>query len=66
MAYDREVARKRSPVSEYLASIGKKGGQAKVPKGLALLSEEKRKAIAAKGLATRRKKAKALGRAKTK
>ena len=37
-------------VSEYLAAIGKKGGQAKVPKGLALLSAEKRKAIAAKGL----------------
>ena len=53
-------------MSEYLAAIGKKGGQAKVPKGLALLSAEKRKAIAAKGLATRRKKAKAMGRAKTK
>jgi hypothetical protein len=53
-------------VSEYLAAIGKKGGQAKVPKGLALLSAEKRKAIAAKGLATRRNKAKAMGRAKTK
>lgn len=51
----RVVAKKRSPVSEYLARIGRKGGQAKVPKGLALLDEEKRKEIAAKGLATRRK-----------
>jgi hypothetical protein len=52
------VARKKSEVRAYLAAIGKKGGQARVPKGLALLSEEKRKAIAAKGLAARRRKAK--------
>ncbi len=49
---------KKSAVSDYLASIGRKGGEAKVPKGLAMLSEEERKAIAAKGLATRRKNAK--------
>jgi len=48
------AAQKNSPVSEYLAAIGKKGGEAKVPKGLAMLSEAARKAIAAKGLATRR------------
>jgi hypothetical protein len=53
------MARRESPVSEYLASIGKKGGEARVPKGLAMLSEEQRKAIAAKGLATRRAKARA-------
>ena len=50
--------KKTSPVSEYLATIGRKGGEAKVPKGLARLSEEQRKAIAAKGLATRRTNAK--------
>ena len=49
--------KKKSPVAEYLASIGRKGGAAKVPKGLAVLSEEERKAIAAKGLETRRKNA---------
>jgi hypothetical protein len=56
---------KRSAVSEYLASIGKKGGQKRVPKGLARLSEEARKAIAAKGLAARRKNAKMKVRAST-
>jgi hypothetical protein len=50
---------RKSAISEYLASIGKKGGEARVPKGLAMLSEEQRKAIAAKGLATRRAKARA-------
>jgi hypothetical protein len=51
------TAKKKSPVSEYLASIGRKGGAAKVPKGLAMLSEEERAAIRAKALATRRKNA---------
>ncbi len=51
------MAKRKSPVSDYLASIGKKGGAKKVPKGLALLSEEERAAIRAKGLATRRKNA---------
>jgi len=60
---------KKSAVSEYLASIGRKGGEAKVPKGLARLTEEERKAIAAKGLAARRKNAKKnrkVNRGKTK
>ena len=48
---------KENAVSEYLASIGRKGGEARVPKGLASLPEAERKAIAAKGLAARRKKA---------
>ena len=52
------MAAKKSPVSDYLASIGRKGGEAKVPKGLAMLTEEERKVIAAKGLAARRKNAK--------
>jgi hypothetical protein len=34
---------KRNPVSSYLAKIGKKGGQKKVPKGVAVLSEEERR-----------------------
>jgi hypothetical protein len=51
------MAKKKSAVSEYLASIGRKGGAKKVPKGLAMLSEEDRKKISAKGLATRRKNA---------
>jgi len=51
------MAKRKSPISEYLASIGRKGGAKKVAKGLAMLSEEERKKIAAKGLATRRKKA---------
>ena len=51
------MAKKKSPVSRYLSKIGKKGGQKKVPKGLARLPIEKRKAIAAKGLAARRKNA---------
>ena len=51
------MAKKKSAISEYLASIGRKGGAAKVAKGLAVLSEEERKQISAKGLATRRKNA---------
>jgi hypothetical protein len=41
-------------LSEYFAGIGRKGGQATGYKGLAAMSEEKRKEIAAKGLETRR------------
>lgn len=52
------MAKKKSAVSDYLASIGRKGGAKKVPKGLALMGEEERAAIRAKGLATRRKNAK--------
>jgi hypothetical protein len=51
------MAKKKSAVSQYLASIGRKGGKAKVAKGLARLSEEERAKIRAKGLATRRKNA---------
>lgn len=51
------MPKKKSPVAEYLASIGRKGGSAKVRKGLAVLSQEERKAISAKGLETRRKNA---------
>ena len=51
------MAKKKSAVSEYLASIGRKGGAAKVAKGLAQLSPEAREKIRAKALATRRKNA---------
>jgi hypothetical protein len=34
---------KKNPVSSYLAKIGKKGGEKKVPKGVAVLSEEERR-----------------------
>jgi hypothetical protein len=37
---------RRNPVSEYLAQIGRKGGEAKVSKGFAKLSPERRREIA--------------------
>jgi hypothetical protein len=48
---------KKSAVTKFLSAIGRKGGAKKVPKGLALLSEEARAKIRAKGLETRRQKA---------
>lgn len=57
------MAKKQSPISKYLAKIGSKGGEKKVPKGLAMVSPERAKEIRAKALATRQanaaKKAKA-------
>jgi len=53
------MAKKRSAISEYLAEIGKRGGQVTGHKGLAAMSPEQRKAIAKKGLETRRAKARA-------
>lgn len=44
-------------VREYMASIGSKGGQAKVTKGVGALSKARRKEIARKGVEARRKKA---------
>jgi len=41
------------PVREYLAAIGRKGGQAKVPKGFSTLSEEDRKENGRKAAAAR-------------
>ncbi len=52
-----------SGVSEYLAGIGRKGGKVTGFKGLAAMSEEQRKEIAAKGLATRQAKAKKKAKA---
>jgi hypothetical protein len=51
------MAKKKSAVSTYLASIGRKGGAPQVAKGLAQLSPEAREKIRAKALATRRKNA---------
>lgn len=49
---------KKSPVSEYLSKIGRKGGSAKVAsKGFASMTPEEREAARLKGLATRRKNA---------
>jgi hypothetical protein len=44
---------RKDPVSDYLASIGRKGGQAKVPKGTAALSEAERKERGRKGAEAR-------------
>jgi len=41
------------PVREYLAAIGRKGGQAKVPKGFSTLSDEDRKENARKAAEAR-------------
>jgi hypothetical protein len=50
------VAKNKTPsgVSEYLAGIGRKGGLVTGRKGLAAMTPEQRKEIAAKGLASRR------------
>jgi hypothetical protein len=57
------MAKKKTtdPVREYLASIGKKGGQAKVKKGTATLSKSQRSARAKDAAVARWKKAKKKG-----
>jgi len=47
------MAKKSNPVSDYLAEIGRKGGEAKVPKGTAVLSDEERKERGRKGAEAR-------------
>lgn len=47
------MARKNDPVSDYLSKIGRKGGQAKVSKGTASLSDEERKERGRKGAEAR-------------
>jgi len=44
---------RNNPVSDYLAEIGRKGGQAKVPKGTASLTDEERKELGRKGAEAR-------------
>ena len=60
------MAKKDVPVqvSRYMEEIGRKGGQAKVPKGVAALSPERRKEIAAKGVEARRRKMRGKGKKK--
>jgi len=56
---------KPDPVSEYLATIGARGGKAKVPKGTAALSAEERKERGRLGAEARWGKKKAGKKAKT-
>ena len=43
----------KDPIQDYLAQIGRKGGQAKVPKGLAMLSPAERSEAARKAVNAR-------------
>jgi hypothetical protein len=58
------MARKETPaaVSEYLAEIGRRGGEKTGRKGLAAMPPEQREAIQAKAAAARRKQAKKAGK----
>ena len=55
------AAKKRNPVSEYLAEIGRRGGEVKSRKGLAAMDPERRKEIARQGVEARQKKASKRG-----
>ena len=57
------MARKKiaAGVSDYMAEIGRKGGQVKGRKGTATLTVERRREIAMKGVAARAAKAKKKG-----
>lgn len=53
------MAKQKNPaVSEYLAEIGRKGGQVKGRKGFSAMDETTRKEISRKGVEARQKKAK--------
>jgi hypothetical protein len=53
------MASKKNPAAVALGRLGgKKGGKARVPKGISALSPEERRAISLKGVAARRAKAK--------
>lgn len=45
----------KTQISEVMKELGRRGGSAKVPKGLASMTPERRDEIRAKGLKTRRK-----------
>ena len=49
------MAKVPSAVSKYMEEIGRKGGSAKVRKGVGSLSPARRREIAAQGVAARRK-----------
>jgi hypothetical protein len=53
---------KKSALSQYLASIGRKGGQKKGVKGIAALPPERQEEIRAKAAEARRKQAKKKGK----
>lgn len=57
-----KVSSPNRSVSKYLAEIGRKGGQAKVPKGAAALSAEERKALGQRGARARWGKKKKAGK----
>ena len=53
------MAKKKNPAAVALGRLGgKKGGKARVPKGISALSEEERRAISMKGVEARRANAK--------
>jgi hypothetical protein len=55
----RTMASKKNPAAVALGRLGgKKGGKARVPKGISTLSAEERTAMSMKGVAARRKNAK--------
>ena len=58
------MAKRKLPagISEYMAEIGREGGRSKVPKGTSMMSDEKRREIALKGVAARRDNAKKAGK----
>jgi hypothetical protein len=47
------MAKKNNPVTEYLSRIGRKGGQARVTKGLGSRAENERVNLAKKAVAAR-------------
>ncbi len=49
------MSEKKDPVREYLREIGSRGGSVKTKKGFATLTDEERKAIAAKAADGRKK-----------
>ena len=55
---------KKTPISQYLAEIGARGGRRKGPKGFAAMSLEQQQEIRAKAAAARRKQAAAKKKAK--
>ena len=59
-----EVAKLPKALSDYFSAIGRKGGQARVPKGPATLSPERRSEIARKAVQARWAKAKKKGKGK--
>jgi len=64
MAKKKSKGPSQSQISEVMRELGRRGGEAKVPKGLASVSPERRAEIRAKGLKTRLTKKKAAAKKK--